>query len=72
MRYRVTTLLREGIRDNAGVASTLALHRLGFPDVTSVLIGNTYEFDYEGDVDEIVKELYNPVMEDYTVEVIEE
>ena len=36
MRYRITTILKPGILDNAGKATTTALQSLGFDSVIDV------------------------------------
>ena len=71
MRYRITTTLKTGILDNAGKATTTALHSLGFPGVKDVRIGKTYELDCDPDnIDKIAQTQTNAVMEDYTIEEI--
>lgn len=70
MKYKITTTLRAGIRDNAGVAVTDALKRLDFPMVENVRIGKVFYIETTDDIDKIAKELVNPVMEDFTIEEI--
>lgn len=72
-RYRVVTTLREGIRDNQGVAvqKVLSGDTFGFSNLNSVRIGKTYTFSLEDNVDihTICKKgLINEVMEDYFIE----
>ena len=73
MRYRITTILKPGILDNAGKATTTALQSLGFDSVNDVRIGKTIEIDCDpDDIDNIAQSqfLSNAVMEDYTIEEI--
>jgi len=68
-RYQIITMLRPGIKDNPGTAVADALRTLGFPQVKNVRIGKLIEMevaDHE-DIEKIVKEVYNEVMEDYTI-----
>ena len=68
-KYIITTTLRSGILDNAGKATTQALHNLGFSDVNNVRIGKTYELKCdEKNIERIAKSLTNEVMEDYRIE----
>jgi len=68
MRYKITTTLRDGIRDNAGVAVTNALHGMGFDMLKSTRIGKVFYIETDDDINEIVKHIVNPVMEDFTIE----
>ena len=72
MKYRLTTFLREGIRDNTGVAIQKVLQQMGYTKVEKVRMGKTYTFECDGrkkDLPEkIANALVNPVMEDYTIE----
>jgi len=71
MKYRITTMLKTGILDNAGKATTRALGTLGFPQVSNVRIGRTIELDCDpDDIDKIAQSQTNAVMEDYTIEEI--
>lgn len=72
--YRIVATVREGIRDNQGIAVQKALNSLGFTDVNAVRIGNTYTVTIEDDVDidAVAKGLINEVMENYTVEELKE
>ena len=69
MRYRITTILKTGILDNAGKATTKALQSLGFDNVNDVRIGKTFELNCNPtDIDKIAQAQTNSVMEDYTIE----
>ena len=68
--YRITTMLRLGILDNAGKAVTTALNRLGFDTVSKVRISKTFYLTYKGDINIIAKALTNEIMETYEVEVL--
>jgi phosphoribosylformylglycinamidine synthase len=64
-------MLKTGILDNAGKATTRALGTLGFPQVSNVRIGRTIELDCDpNDIDRIAQAQTNAVMEDYTIEEI--
>lgn len=69
MKYEIRTFLRKGVLDQQGEAVAKALVDLGYPDVQSCRIGKVYEIEYSGDkpVSDIVKHIYNEVMEDYEV-----
>ena len=69
MRYRVTTMLKRGILDNAGKATTRALTNMGFDTIMDVKIGKTFELECDpSDIDNIAQSLRNQVMEDYIIE----
>lgn len=73
--YRIISFLRESIRDNQGVAVLKVLHDpLGFTNVSNMRIGKSFLIDVQDDVDieAIAKEITNPVMEDYRIEMISE
>ena len=71
MRYRITTILKPGILDNAGKATTTALQSLGFDNVNDVRIGKTFELNCNPtDIDKIAQAQTNSVMEEYTIEKI--
>ncbi len=71
MRYRITTILKTGILDNAGKATTKALQSLGFDNVNDVRIGKTFELNCNPtDIDKIAQAQTNSVMEEYTIEKI--
>ena len=80
MRFRVSITRREGLRDPEGVATLRALEDLGYADVTEVHFGRIISLDIAGDDSEAARAdivemcerlLANPVIEDYTVELIE-
>lgn len=69
MKYRITTLLRPGILDNAGKATTKALESLGFNGVEDVKIGKTIELNCDPtNIEAIAKSQTNEVMENYLIE----
>ena len=74
--YRIVATVREGIRDNQGIAVQKALSSgsLGFTNVTAVRIGKTYTMTVEDDVDieAVAKGLINEVMENYAIEELNE
>ena len=64
-------MLKKGILDNAGKATTKALATLGFDGVNDVRIGKTIEFTTDNSNPELVaKKFVNQVMEDYKIEEI--
>lgn len=69
MKYRVTTMLKQGILDNAGKATTRALTNMGFDTIMDVKIGKTFELECDpSNIDNIAQSLRNQVMEDYFIE----
>ena len=69
MKYTITTMLRQGILDNAGKAVTSALATLGFENVLNVRIGKTYFIECSPfQKKDIAEKLVNEVMETYTIE----
>jgi phosphoribosylformylglycinamidine synthase len=70
-------MLKPEILDPQGQAVAGALPRLGIKDVRSVRIGKHIEIEFDGDADlgrarEIAdKLLANPVIEDFTMRVVE-
>ena len=71
MKYRITTMLRPGILDNAGKATTKALESLGFNGVTNTRIGKTIELQCsDEDIEKVAKSITNEVMENYTIEEV--
>ena len=71
MRFRIVTQLRAGILDNAGRATSRALVSLGFEGVQEVRIGRTIELNCdESDIEAIARSQVNEVMEDYTIQRI--
>ena len=66
-------MLRPGILDNAGKATTRALHTLGFESVNEVKIGKTIDITCnESDIEQIAKTQVNEVMENYTIECLDD
>jgi len=60
-------MLKRGILDNAGKATTRALKTLGFDSVEDVRIGKSIYITTEQDSELIAKSLVNEVMEDYII-----
>jgi phosphoribosylformylglycinamidine synthase len=78
LRARVTVRLKSGVLDPQGEAIERALVGLGFTGVGNVRVGKVIELDVDGDAARVKAELgamadrllANPVIEDYTVEVV--
>ena len=69
MKYRVITMLKQGILDNAGKATTRALKNMGFDTIMDVKIGKTFEIECDpSNIDNIAQSLRNQVMENYIIE----
>lgn len=77
---KVYITLKKGILDPQGKAVEGALHSLGYEEVKEVRVGKYIELTFEdGDlsllkdkVDEMCKRiLTNPIIEDYTFEIVE-
>lgn len=69
MKYRVTTMLKQGILDNAGKATTRALTNMGFDTIMDVKIGKTFEIECDpSNIEKVAQSLRNQVMEDYFIE----
>jgi len=66
-RYEIQIMLKRGILDNAGKATTRALQNLGFTSVEDVRIGRSIYITTEQDPELIAKSLVNQVMEDYII-----
>lgn len=66
-RYEIRVMLKRGILDNAGKATTRALKTLGFNSVEDVRIGKSIYITTEQDPELIAKSLVNEVMEDYII-----
>ena len=66
-RYEIQIMLKRGILDNAGKATTRALQGLGFDSVGDVRIGRSIYITTEQDPELIAKSLVNEVMEDYII-----
>jgi phosphoribosylformylglycinamidine synthase subunit PurS len=80
MRSRVLIRLKPGILDAQGTSVRRALEGLGFPEVTDVRVGKVIDLDLDGldreaarrRVDEMcARLLVNPVIEDFTIEVLD-
>ena len=64
MKYRITTMLRPGILDNAGKAITKALESLGFEGVIDTRIGKITVLECSAEkIEKIAKSITNEVME---------
>ena len=64
-------MLRPGILDNAGKATTKALESLGFNDVINTRIGKIIELQCGAEqIERIAKSITNEVMEIYKIEEI--
>ena len=71
MKYRIVSILKPGILDNAGKATTKALESLGFVGVLDTRIGKTIELDCDpSDIKAIAESITNEVMEDYKIEKV--
>jgi len=69
VKYRVTTMLKQGILDNAGKATTRALTNMGFDTIMDVKIGKTFEIECDpSNIEKVAQSLRNQVMEDYFIE----
>jgi len=71
-QYKITIMLRSGILDNAGKAVTKSLLGLGFSEVKDVKIGKNIYITTEDTIEDIIKHLYNEVMEDYEIECLDD
>jgi len=81
MRSRVLIRLKPGILDAQGASVRRALEGLGFPEVVDVRVGKVIDLDLDGldreaarrRIDEMcARLLVNPVIEDFTIEVVGE
>lgn len=79
MHARVLVTLKKGVLDPAGQAVRSGLHELGFREVEEVRLGKLIEIqlgelsrsEAEQRVAEMAKKLLaNPVIEDFTVELV--
>ena len=69
--YRIVTILRPSIKDNAGDVVANALRYIGFNNVKSVRMGKTYYVKCTSEkIKPIAEVLVNAVMEDYRIEKI--
>ena len=71
MKYRLTTSLRQSVRDNQGAAVQKVLEQMGY-NVSRLRISKTVTFECDGrkkDLPEkVAKAITNPVMENYRIE----
>ena len=70
--YIINIMLKRGILDNEGKATTKALNSLGFKEVLDVRIGKTITLKTAQDPERIAKALVNDVMEDYQIECLDD
>jgi phosphoribosylformylglycinamidine synthase len=80
MRARIVVRLRPGVLDPQGTTIQRALEGLGFPEVRDLRVGKVLEMTLDETdaararhrLDEMCRRLLaNPVIEDYTCEVVE-
>jgi phosphoribosylformylglycinamidine synthase subunit PurS len=80
MRARIVVRLRPGILDPQGTTIRRALEGLGFPEVRDMRVGKVLDLTLDETdtgrarqrLDEMCRKLLaNPVIEDYTCEVVE-
>jgi phosphoribosylformylglycinamidine synthase PurS subunit len=79
VKARVLVRLKPGILDVQGASVQRALHGLGFGEVQELRVGKVLELELDGVGSEAARRrieemcarlLTNPVIEDYTVEVL--
>ena len=79
MKARILVRLKPGILDVQGASVQRALHGLGFAEVQALRVGKVLDIELDGvsgdsarrRVEEMCARLLtNPVIEDYTVEVL--
>jgi len=79
VKARVLVRLKPGILDVQGASVQRALHGLGFGEVRELRVGKVLELELDGVAGEAARRrieemcarlLTNPVIEDYTVEVM--
>jgi phosphoribosylformylglycinamidine synthase len=79
VKARVLVRLKPGILDVQGASVQRALHGLGFGEVQELRVGKVLELELDGVAGEAAQQrieemcsrlLTNPVIEDYTVEVM--
>jgi len=79
VKARVLVRLKPGILDVQGASVQRALHGLGFGEVQELRVGKVLELELDGVGGEVARRrieemcarlLTNPVIEDYTVEVL--
>lgn len=73
----VTTMLKDGVKDNQGDAVRQSLHSLdtNFQIVTEVRVGKTFvlEFDNntsESEIEKVAESITNTVIEKYTIQYL--
>lgn len=80
MKLQVEITRRSGLRDPEGATTARALRDLGFTSVTDVHFGRSIVVEVDGDdrdkavadVEDMCRKLLaNPVLEDFTVEVLD-
>ena len=80
MKARIVVRLRPGILDPQGTTIRRALEGLGFPEVRDMRVGKVLDLTLDENdagrarqrLDEMCRKLLaNPVIEDYTCEVVE-
>ena len=80
MRARVLVRLKKGVLDVQGTAVKRALEGLGFAEVKELRVGKVLELEVETEdparararLEEMCRKLLaNPVMEDFTVEILD-
>ena len=70
-KARVLITLRPEILDVQGQTIQASLSSLGFSNVKSVRVGKLIEIESDENVEEMTKALLvNPIMEDFTVEML--
>ncbi|MCW5724060.1 MAG: phosphoribosylformylglycinamidine synthase subunit PurS [Maricaulaceae bacterium] len=78
MKAKIHVYLKPGVLDPQGVAVSVALQNMGFPEVKSARQGKLIELDLHGvsgeqakaRADEMCKRLLaNPVIESYSIEI---
>jgi phosphoribosylformylglycinamidine synthase subunit PurS len=79
MKLRVLVRLKPGILDVQGAAVKRALDGLGFSDLHDLRIGKVVDLDVDAPTDEAARHrvdemckklLANPILEDYTIEIV--
>ena len=80
MKIQVEITRRSGLRDPEGATTARALRDLGFDSVSDVHFGRSIVVEVEGDdrdqalidVEDMCRKLLaNPVLEDFTIEVLD-
>lgn len=76
MTAKVTVTLKPGVLDPQGKAIASGLHALGYGEVTDVRVARVFFVELAGHTADRVAEmsdklLANPVIEDFTVEIVD-